>query len=318
MDATVFNLFGAPVTGYGLGLAGAMLLGLAGCYAYLRLTEKTYGQFIRLAVLALPLCWLCSRLVFVLANCTYYLVTLSNPVSALYFWDGGYSMTGAVLGFILAAFLAEKWTRLPHGSLMDAIALGAPLALCAARLLEGGTRLGLGRPVSYEWLMFLSVEDGYGDFVHPVYRYEAAAALIVLVIMLIWLSKRRYDVKRGDACLVTLTLLGAFQVLLESLRNDGHMVVHFVRIQQVLSLVALVAAFAIFSGRLVRLGGMKKSLQLMLWLVMIACIGVGIYMEFRVDRGSLKLLYYIVMGLCMAVITLMALVCRRRAEQLTD
>ena len=316
MDATVFTLFGAPVTGYGLGTAAALLLGLVGCYAYLRCSGKTYGQFIRLAVLAVPLCWLCARVVYVLANCTYYLNTLSNPVLALYFWDGGYAMTGAVMGFILAAFLAEKWTRLPHGSLMDSLAIGGPLAIATARFLEGGTRLGMGRLVSYEWLFFLGVEDGYGDLVHPVYRYEAVAALIVLVIMLIWLSKRLHSVKPGDTCLIVLALLGAFQVLLESLRNDGHLVVHFVRIQQVLALIALVVAFAVFTTRLLRRGGMKKSHLLSLWLVAIACVGVGIYMEFRVDRGSLKLLYYGVMALCMGVITAMALICRAKAEKL--
>jgi len=316
MDATVFTLFGTPVTGYGLGVAGAMLLGLVGCLVYLRLAGKTYGHLVRLAVLAVPLCWFFSRLVYVLANCTYYLTTLSNPTLALYFWDGGYAMTGAVLGFVLAAFLAEKWTRLPHGSLMDALAFGAPLAIAAARFLEGGTRLGMGRPVSYEWLYFLGVEDGYGDLVHPVYRYEAVAALIVLVIALIWLSKRLRSVKPGDACLVVLALLGAFQVLLESLRNDGHLVVHFVRIQQVISLLAMVVAFAVFTTRLLRRGGMKKSHLLALWLVAIACVGVGIYMEFRVDRGSLKLLYYGVMALCMGAITAMSLLCRAKAEKL--
>lgn len=317
MDATLFTLFGAPVTGYGLGAAAALALGLLGCLIYLRRTGVTYGQFLRLAVLAVPLCWLLSRLVYVLANCTYYLTTLSNPALALHFWDGGYSMTGAVLGFILAAFLAEKWTRLPHGALQDAGAVGIPLAVAAARLLEGGTRLGLGRPISYEWLMFLGVDDGYGDIVHPVYRYEAAAALLVLVIMLVWLSKRRSSAVRGDASLVMILLLGAFQVLLESLRNDGHMVVHFVRIQQVLALVGMVAVFAIFTTRLLRLGGMKKSHLLALWLVTIVCIGLGIFMEFRVDRGSLKLLYYGVMTLCMAVIAAMALICRRKAERMS-
>jgi len=160
------------------------------------------------------------------------------------------------------------------------------------------------------------VDDGYGDLVHPVYRYEAAAALIVLVIMLIWLSKPRKSSSRGDAHLIALALLGAFQVLLESLRNDGHLVVHFVRIQQVLSLVALVVVFAIFSIRLYRRGGMKKSHLLALWLVTIVCIGMGIFMEFRVDRGSLKLLYYGVMTLCMGLILLMALICRSKAEKL--
>lgn len=314
MDATLLTVFGIPLTLYGLCAAGAMALGLAGCLVFLRHAGVTYGQFLRLAVLTVPLSWLFSRLVFVLGGCTYYLTTLANPLLALRFWDGGYAMTGAVIGFLVACRLAEGWTHLPHGTLCDAGAVGLPLALTVLRLAEGGTRLGLGRPISYEWLMFLGVPDGYGDTVHPVYLYEAAAALLVLLIMVVWLHRHRCAAK-GDGCLVALALLGAFQVLLESLRNDGHLVVHFVRIQQVLSLVALVTAFAVFAARLYRRRGMKKSLLLMQWLVSIACIGVGIWMEFRVDRGSMKLLYYGVMALCMGIILLMTLMNRRKAER---
>ncbi len=314
MDETIFSLFGAPVTNYGLHVAFAMVAGLMGCWIYSACAKRLpmWSQVLRLAVLAIPLCWLCARLVFVLGNCTYYLTTLGNPSLALHFWDGGYAVTGGVIGFLLAARLAEKWTHLPAGTLADGGTLGIPLALIVLRAAEGGTRLGLGRSINYEWLMFLGIDDGYGNLVHPVYRYEAIAAAVVLIIMLVWNALHR-TAKKGDACLVTLGLTGALQVLLESLRNDGHLVVHFVRIQQVLSLVALVAVFGIFAARRCK-AGMKKSQLLLQWLITLACIGVGIWMEFRVDRGSLKLLYYGVMALCMGVILFMALRNRRKAE----
>lgn len=314
MDATIFTLFGAPVTDYGLHVAFAMMMGLLGCWIYGRCAKRppVWSQVLRLAVLSIPLCWLCARLVFVLGNCTYYLTTLGNPSLALRFWDGGYAITGGVMGFLLAARLAEKWEHLPSGTLADSGAFGIPLAVMVLRWAEGGTRLGLGRSINYEWLMFLGVDDGYGNLVHPVYRYEAIAALVLFIIMLVWIV-RHPKAKSGDACLVSLGLLGALQVLLESLRNDGHLVVHFVRIQQVLSLVALVAVFGIFAARRCK-AGMKKSQLLLQWLITLACIGVGIWMEFRVDRGSLKLLYYGVMALCMGTILFMALRNRRKAE----
>lgn len=314
MDATIFTLFGAPVTDYGLHVAFAMMMGLLGCWIYGSCAKRppVGSQVLRLAVLSIPLCWLCARLVFVLGNCTYYLTTLGNPSLALRFWDGGYAITGGVVGFLLAARLAEKWAHLPAGTLADSGAFGIPLAVMVLRWAEGGTRLGLGRSINYEWLKFLGVDDGYGNLVHPVYRYEAIAALVLFIIMLVWIVLHP-KAKRGDACLVSLGLLGALQVLLESLRNDGHLVVHFVRIQQVLSLVALVAVFGIFAARRCK-AGMKKSQLLLQWLITLACIGVGIWMEFRVDRGSLKLLYYGVMALCMGAILFMALRNRRKAE----
>lgn len=314
MDEIIFSLFGAPVMDYGLHVAFAMAAGLIGCWIFGACAKRppVWSQVLHLAVLAIPLCWLCARLVFVLGNCTYYLTTLSNPGLALRFWDGGYAMTGGVMGFLLAARLAEKWEHLPAGTLSDSGAFGIPLALIVLRAAEGRSRLGLGRSINYEWLMFLGVDDGFGNLVHPVYRYEAAAAVLVLVIMGLWLFLHP-KARSGDACLVSLGLMGALQVLLESLRNDGHLVVHFVRIQQVLSLVALVVVFGIFSARRCK-SGMKISHLLLQWLITLACIGVGIWMEFRVDRGSLKLLYYGVMALCMGTILGMALVDRRKAE----
>lgn len=316
MDEIIFTLFGAPVTDYGLHVVFAMVAGLLGCWLFGICAKRppVWSQLLRLAVLTIPLCWLCARLVFVLGNCTYYLTTLGNPSLALRFWDGGYAITGGVIGFLLASRLAEKWEHLPAGTLADSGALGIPMALIILRNIEGSTRLGLGRNINYEWLTFLGVDDGFGSLVHPVYRYEVAAAVLVLIIMFAWIALHP-RAKSGDACLVSLGLLGALQVLMESLRNDGHLVVHFVRIQQVLSLVALVAVFGIFAARCCKRGCMKKSQLLLQWLITLICIGVGIWMEFRVDRGSLKLLYYGIMTLCMGTILFMGLRDRTRAER---
>ena len=315
MDQTLLTILGIPVTGFGAACALAMLWCLVGAALWCRQTGTGYGPFIRLTVLALPMAWLCSRLFFVLANCTYYLTTLSNPALALRFWDGGYSVTGALAGLLLAALLAEKWTKLPRGRLLDAVGYGAPLGLMLLCLMERGTGLGLGRSVSGA-LSFLGISDGMGDLVHPVYLYQAAAAGALCILLTVWMCRRGWEVPSGDLCLTSLTLLGCAQVILESLRNDGHMVVHFVRIQQVAYLLMVLAALLICSRRLAKRGGMKKSRQLVLWLFALLLVGVGVVMEFRVDRGSLKLLYYSVMALCMALLGAMTLICRRRAEGL--
>lgn len=315
MSETLFLLGGMPLTRFGLGVALALLAVLLGAGSYACVKRLSYGAFIRLAVLAVPLSWLCARLMYVAANCTYYLTTLSNPALALRFWDGGYSAAGALLGLWLAAYLAAKWTRTAPGKLLDAVSFGIPLGLIVERLSEAGTGMGLGRPISYDWLLFLGIDDGMGDLVHPVYRYEAAAALVIFLVLAAWVWRRRGRLPDGDVTLTLMTLLGATQVVLESLRNDGHMVVHFVRVQQVVYLLMALCALLICARRLKRRHGMKKSQQLALWLIALACVALGILMEFRVDRGSLKLLYYGVMTLCMATIAAMALTCRSRAQR---
>lgn len=314
MTETLWIAFGMPLTRFGAMCAVSMMCVLLGAALFAREKRIRYGAFIRLAVLSVPLSWLCARLLYVLANCTYYLTTLSNPVLALRFWDGGYSAAGAMLGLWLAAWLAAKWTRTPACDMLDAVSLGIPLGLMVERLSESGTGMGLGRSVSYDWLSFLGISDGMGDLVHPVYRYEAAAALLIFLVLAVPVLRKHGRTVPGDVTLMLLTLLSATQVLLESLRNDGHMVVHFVRIQQVVYLLEGLLALLIYFRRAVKNKGMKKSRQLLLWLVAFACVALGILMEFRVDRGALKWLYYTVMALCMGGIAAMALHCRKQSQ----
>ena len=145
MTDTLFTVLGLPVTGFGLGMAGALLVALGVELAWCKARGVSYGVFIRFAALAVPLTLLCSRLLFVLAESTYYLTTLSNPALALRFWDGGYSLVGALLGMLLAAWAAEKLLRVPRRLLMDGLALALPAGILVERLCETGTGMGMGK-----------------------------------------------------------------------------------------------------------------------------------------------------------------------------
>ncbi len=319
MTETLFTVLGLPVTGFGLGMAGALLASLAAELAWCRARKVAYGVFIRFAALAVPLTLLCSRLLFVLAESTYYITTLSNPALALRFWDGGYSLVGALLGMLLAAWAAEKLMRVPGRLLVDGLALALPAGILVERLCETGTGMGMGRSIATPALMFLGVEDVYtGEWVHPVYLYEAALAAIIGLALLAWVLRRQGDIGApGDLCGVFLLLFGVTQMVMECLRNDLHMVVHFVPVQQVAELLMVLAVLAHWWKRLRRAQGVKKGRTLLVWPVTAVCVGVAVAMEFLVDRGPDKLLYYSVMSLCVAVIAVLALGCRKRSLQAT-
>ena len=93
------------------------------------------------------------------------------------------------------------------------------------------------------------------------------------------------------------------------------MVVHFVPVQQVAELLMVLAVLAHWWKRLRRAQGVKKGRTLLVWPVTAVCVGVAVAMEFLVDRGPDKLLYYSVMSLCVAVIAVLALGCRKRSLQ---
>ena len=311
MTETVFTLLGQSVTGFGLGMAGAMLLMLAVMGGWCHARKLGYGVFVRFAALAVPLTLLCSRALFVLADCTYYLTTLSNPALALRFWDGGYSLVGAVLGFMLAAWLSEKATRLPGKPLLDGAALALPLGVFVERLCEPGTDMGMGKAIATPAFMFLGVEDPLtGEWVHPVFYYEAAVAGILFVALLICAVRRKKTA--GSLLGIFTVLFAATQIFFECMRNDNHMVVHFVPVQQVAELLMLLTVLGCWTKRLAK-KGTKKSQIMLIWLVVIACVALTVFMEFRIDRGSMKLLYYSVIALCMTAVCVLALRCRRKA-----
>ncbi len=315
MSDTLLFIGDTPVTHFGMMMGLALLAILLGAVPVARMRRMAYSAFIRMAVVCIPMSWLMSRLMYVLANCTYYITTLSNPVLALRFWDGGYSVAGAILGLWLGALLASKWAHVDTADMLDAVSYGIPLGLLVERLSESGTGMGLGRAITYECLNFLGIDDGMGDLVHPVYRYEAVVAVIIFLALTVLLLRRRDRLPKGDLTLVLMSLMGTTQTVLESLRNDGHMVVHFVRIQQVIFLVLAVIAFGVYLRRAVQKGCFQKKTQWILWLVTILCVAVGVYMEFRVDRGSLKWLYYTAMTLCLGIIVFMTMRCRSLSQK---
>lgn len=311
MTDTLFTVLGLPVTGFGLGMAGALLITLAVELIWCKLFGLKYGIFIRFAALAVPLTFCCSRLLFGLTESS----ILSNLLLLYHFADGGYSLVGALLGMLLAAWAAEKLLRVPRRLLTDGLALALPAGILVERLCETGTGMGMGKTIATPALLFLGVEDPFtGEWVHPVYLYEAALAALIGLGLLIWVLHRRGDTGApGDLCGVFVLLFGVTQIVMECLRNDLHMVVHFVPVQQVTELLMVLAVLAHWQRRLSRVPGMQKGRTLWVWPVTLVCVGVAVAMEFLVDRGPDKLLYYSVMSLCVAVIAALALLCRKRS-----
>ena len=220
---------------------------------------------------------------------------------------------GALLGMLLAAWAAEKMLRAPRRLLMDGLALALPAGILVERLCETGTGMGMGKTIATPALLFLGVEDTFtGEWVHPVYLYEAALAGIIGLGLLVWVLRRRGDTGApGDLCGLFLLFFGVTQIVMECLRNDLHMVVHFVPVQQVVELLMVLAVLLRWQRRFSRVPGMKKGRTLWVWPVALVCVGVAVAMEFLVDRGPDKLLYYSVMSLCVAVIAALALICRK-------
>ena len=297
-------------TPYGLLSALALLATLLVAGLWCRVRKTPYSVWIRLCAAAVPLAWLGSRITFCLANIPYYLSR--NFGLMLRFWEGGGSLFGAFGGLLLAAWLTARWQNVKASLLLDAVALGAPVGTIIERLAESTAEgMGWGDAIMSEWLMPVGLTSSKW---HPVYLYEAFAAGIILLALLLWLRARKGQFLGGDLLLLFMTLYGCVQVVLESMRDDAHMIVHhFVHINQIIAIVLPVIAVVIWGLRALK-NGTKKGQMIAIWLVSAAMIGVGIAQEFAVDHSENLFIDYGIMAAAMAVIAIGALYLRRKGE----
>lgn len=306
MNEPILTLGAFHLTGFGIGCALGLFAAFCVALKYSWRQGMRYAQLAVYALLALPLGWLCSRLLFVAANYRYYSMTLGSFAPALYFWDGGYSLMGMLLGAMLAALPAAKLTQVPAGHFLDALGFAAAPAVMCVRLFERGTGLGDIREIMTEYIAW------------PIWQLESIAAIIIFIVLAVYLQRVNWrPAHRGDVLCLFLLLFGSNQVILESLHGDGHMEVHFVRIQQVIALLLACAVLGVWTARLLKSGGSRR-VAIIGSAIALVCVGAGIAAEFAVDRSAEKLLAYAVMGICMIGICTIALTIRRLANRVTD
>ncbi|MBQ8159248.1 MAG: prolipoprotein diacylglyceryl transferase [Clostridia bacterium] len=315
------------VTAFGAAIAGAMAayLLVMGVLAGKRIG---FDRFLAFSLISVPLAFLLSRVVFVagdligaLGQSSYYLDTLESLRPTLWFWDGGYSLMGALLGLLLGLFLFRRYFAYPAGTLEDAFPAAFFLALFIERLAEPASTLGFGREVTSEFMLdhrlYLDL-DGWPLL--RVWRVEALIALILfgLSIWQFFALKKKGNAqiaRRQHLFLLFLAVFGFSQTFLESLRDDGHMVVHFVRIQQVL---ALFLGLSILAHALLqkRHEGLSGARVLLLALLALMLTGLAVFSEFGVDRWGNRLLAYLVMALCLGLLcVLTALLLRPHRDE---
>lgn len=283
---------------YGCFVALGLVLLLASTYL-LRKRRNIPGDTVLLyGVIALPLALVFSRLLFCALDFNFHSVFSLRAV--LSFWGGGFSMTGALLGFALAAFILGRKQDICPLKIMDTAVIGILLFMACERLGEPYTELlGRSRPLVSETFKtsFLAVGDEYDAYLRT-YALQTVSCLIIAAFLFVFGKKER---KNGDVLLMGMLLLGCTETLFYSLRFDAHMRRSFISMQQLLFAMIMAVPLVIFALRYSKKAARKAPLWISLGILLFAVI-MAVLLEFMIDRSGIsRILLYAVYTLILAL-----------------
>lgn len=185
----------------------------------------------------------------------------ANPISALYIWEGGIAIYGAVIGGAIALYCYARVRKVSFGALLDIASPGLVLAQALGRWGNYFNQEAYGpRIADAAWQFFpfgvLIEENGARVWHVATFFYESVWDLLCFGVL--WLTRKRMK-RRGDTFLWYLILYGGGRYLVEQLRTDSLYVADF-RASQYLSLLFCLIAAAVF---LCRLAKEKRGLPLL-------------------------------------------------------
>ena len=230
-------------------------------------------------VLSVPFGLIGARLVYCLVNISFYLNAISAPEAMLKVWEGGLSLGGALVFIVLAGVIGAKIARFSVGPLLYTL-VPALLVFCTFVSIGVETNnMGFGPEVEHLVGSFTAMfgETRRLNTAMMVASITAALATAFFIHGKLLITRGKLNPSLQFA-LYTF-LYGSVMILMESLREDGHMVWGFVHAEMAFDLCFALPA-------LLYLAKTKKRILLAL-LATAVLAGAVVALEFALDRSSI-------------------------------
>ena len=269
-----FTLFGRDVYWYGVLMALGILIGVWLTLREGKRKKLTEDDILDMCLVIIPSGVVGARLYYVIFEWASY---ASNPIRALYIWEGGLAIYGAVIGGLIGMFIYSRVKKIRFLKLADCIAPGLVLAQAIGRWGNFFNQEAFGLPINngeLMWFPFAVYIEGYHTFngqpcSNPYHMatffYESVWCLIVFIIL--WSCRRKFK-HDGDAILSYAALYGLERMFVERLRGDslyiikpGGAIAAGIRVSEMLSFILVVAIAAFFLIRHFK----EKKLGRLIW-----------------------------------------------------
>jgi prolipoprotein diacylglyceryl transferase len=260
-STAVWHLGPIPVRAYAL----CIILGIAVACALteVRLRRRGGPQWavLDIALWAVLFGMVGARLYHVITSPQDYFGEGGEPIRALYIWEGGLGIWGAIAGGALGAWLATRQLGIPFTVVADAAAPGLPLAQAVGRIGNWFNNELYGGHTDLPWGLDVhqmdpdnpgeALKDQNGDPIlepggpfHPAFLYEALWNVGVAGLV-IW-ADRKWKLGKGRAFALYVMGYTAGRLWIELMRTDEANKILGVRLNVFTSIIVFLGALIYF------------------------------------------------------------------------
>ncbi len=275
-----FSVFGYNIALYGCVIALGMLAGIAIATYMAKKTNQDPGIYTDFAIYAIIISVICARIYYVIFSMDYY---SKHPAEIFNLRGGGLAIYGGVIGAVITCFVYTKIKKQSFTLMADTGIYGLILGQIIGRYGNFFNREAFGQVLSNKSLTAMriyfddkysitqvpdqirqamekmtgkSLEDlGYIQ-VQPTFLYESMWNLLVLILMLVFRKKKKFD---GEILLWYLLGYGLGRSIIEGMRSDQLiMPITGWPVSQFLSIVLALTALTIIIVKRVKLSKQNK------------------------------------------------------------
>jgi prolipoprotein diacylglyceryl transferase len=255
---SVWHLGPLPLRAYAL----CIILGIVVACVVTELRMRHRGApastVLDIAVWAVPAGIIGARIYHVITSPGPYFGSEGEPIRALYIWEGGLGIWGAVAGGALGAWIACRRLGIPLTFVADCLAPGLPLAQGIGRFGNWFNNELYGKATDLPWGLRVyefdtsrgrAVETATGEpavagTFHPTFLYEALWDFGVAGV--VWWLDRKYRFGRGRAFALYVMLYSLGRFWVELLRTDDAEVFGGMRLNNWTAIVVFLGALIYF------------------------------------------------------------------------
>lgn len=237
VNPTAFSIGSFRVQWYSIIIAVGFALAIWYCIKRAPRFGVEQNDLLDLVLIGAPIALIGARLYYVLFRWSAF---AEDPVSALYLWNGGLAIYGALIFAVLAAWIVCRVKKI---KLMNVLDLAAPGFLIGQAIGRWGNFINAesyGETIE-NWTLGMSIN---GDLtVHPIFLYESLWTALGFVLIHFLAKKRRFY---GQNFLLYVAWYGIGRGYIEGIRGADTLLFFDsgIRVSQVLGYLSAAAAVA--------------------------------------------------------------------------